>query len=163
MNEESVLVVASDHLTQLLQCPGSAWMSRDVVVDHPTAAMLNDHKHIQQTEGRGHGHEEIAGNNPLSEQAQESRPAQVASRPTSRTPGKILILVHGSGEAPESRASTTTRWRSFPRPMRDSHSRSDELVLVTQVEWAAGQAETSSSRTVSILLGASESTSRDLR
>lgn len=45
--------------------------------------------------------------------------------------------------------------------MRDSHSRSDESLLVTQVEWAADRAETSSSRTVSILLGASESTSPD--
>jgi hypothetical protein len=67
-------------------------MRRDVVVNQPTAAMLNDHKHIQQTKGRGHSHEEIAGNNSLSVQAQESRPAQISSRPTSRTPGKILEI-----------------------------------------------------------------------
>ena len=44
-------------------------MGRDVVVDQPTAAMLNDHKHIQQTKGRSYGHEEIAGNDSLSMQA----------------------------------------------------------------------------------------------
>jgi hypothetical protein len=92
-SEESVPVAVPDHLTQLLQCPGSARMSRDVVVDQSAAAMLNYHKHIQQTKGRGNGNEEIAGNEPLSVQAQESRPAQITSRPTSRTPGKILV--HG--------------------------------------------------------------------
>jgi hypothetical protein len=39
-------------------------MSRDVVVDQSAAAMLNYHKHIQQTKDRGNGNEEIAGNDP---------------------------------------------------------------------------------------------------
>jgi hypothetical protein len=73
-------------------------MSRDVVVDQSAAAMLNYHKHIQQTKGRGNGNEEIAGNDPMSVQAQESRPAQITSRPTSRTPGKILV--HGPWRHP---------------------------------------------------------------
>jgi hypothetical protein len=34
-------------------------MSRNVVVDQSAAAMLDNHKHIQQTEGRGNGNEEI--------------------------------------------------------------------------------------------------------
>jgi hypothetical protein len=38
-------------------------------MDQASAVMLNDHKHIQQTKGRRHGHEEIAGNNPLRVQA----------------------------------------------------------------------------------------------
>jgi len=36
-------------------------MGGDVEMDQAPAAALNDHKHIQQTKGRGHGNEEIAG------------------------------------------------------------------------------------------------------
>jgi hypothetical protein len=38
-------------------------MGGAVAIDQPPALVLNDHKHIQQTKGRGHGDEEIAGNN----------------------------------------------------------------------------------------------------
>jgi hypothetical protein len=50
------------------------------------------------TECRGNGDEEIAGNDPLGVQAQEGRPAQIASRPTSRTPGQVLA--HRPGRHP---------------------------------------------------------------
>jgi hypothetical protein len=38
-------------------------------MDQASAVMLYHHKHIQQTKGRGYGHEEIAGNDSLSVQA----------------------------------------------------------------------------------------------
>jgi hypothetical protein len=60
-------------------------------MNQATAVVLDHNKHIQQTKGRGYSNEEIAGNDSLSVQAQEGRPAQVTSRPTSRTPGKILV------------------------------------------------------------------------
>jgi hypothetical protein len=41
-------------------------MDGDVVVDQSTAAMLDYDEHIQQTKGRSHGHEEIAGDDPVS-------------------------------------------------------------------------------------------------
>jgi hypothetical protein len=44
-------------------------MGGDVKMNQASAAVFNDHKHIQQTKGRGHGHEEIAGNDSLSVQA----------------------------------------------------------------------------------------------
>jgi hypothetical protein len=34
-------------------------MGGDVAMDQAPAAVLNDHKHIQQTKGRGHGNEEM--------------------------------------------------------------------------------------------------------
>src|ERR1700724_3298591 len=55
-----------DGLAQLLERPGGTWMGGDVAMDQAPAAVLNDHKHIQQTNGRGHGNEEIAGNDPRS-------------------------------------------------------------------------------------------------
>jgi hypothetical protein len=41
MNQKSVWITVGDDFTQLLQCPGGAWMSRDVVVDQSPAAMLD--------------------------------------------------------------------------------------------------------------------------
>ena len=48
---------------------------------------------------RGHGDEEITGNDSLGMAAQESRPAQITSRPTSRMPGQILV--HRPGRHPD--------------------------------------------------------------
>jgi hypothetical protein len=56
-------------------------MGGDVAMDQAPTVVLNDHKHIQQTKGRGYGDEEIAGNDSLSVKAQEGRPAQITSRP----------------------------------------------------------------------------------
>ena len=98
VNQELVPSFVADHLTQLLQRPGSARMGGDVAVDQSTAAMLDYHKHIQHTKCRGDGAEEITGYDSLSVQAQESRPAQIASRPTSRTPGQVLA--HRPGRHP---------------------------------------------------------------
>jgi hypothetical protein len=49
----------------------------------------------------GDGDEEIAGNKSLGVHAQEGRPAQVASRPTSRMRGQVLA--HGSWRHPDSK------------------------------------------------------------
>src|SRR5450631_3161628 len=90
VNQEFVSVFAPDGLTQLLQRPGGTRMRRDVAMDKTTAAMLDHHEHVQQPKRRGDGDKEIAGNESLRAHAQEGRPAQVASRPTSREPGQIL-------------------------------------------------------------------------
>jgi hypothetical protein len=65
-------------------------MGGNVAVDQAPAVVLDYNKYIQQTKGRGYRDEEITGNDSLSVQAQEGRPAQITSRPTWRGPGKIL-------------------------------------------------------------------------
>jgi hypothetical protein len=50
-----------DDLGLLLESPSGTWMGGDVEMDQAPAAVYNDHKHLQQTKGRGHGNEEIAG------------------------------------------------------------------------------------------------------
>src|SRR5882757_6847974 len=70
-------------------------MGGDVTMNQAPALVLDHHKHVHQSEGRGYGDEEIAGDDPLSLQAQEGRPAPITSRSTSRTPSKILV--HGPG------------------------------------------------------------------
>ena len=67
--EVYVLLFESDRLAQLLQRPSGTWMGGDVAMDQAPAVVLDDDKHIQQTKGRGHRDEEIAGNDPLSVQA----------------------------------------------------------------------------------------------
>jgi hypothetical protein len=62
---------------------GSARVSRDVAVDQTTVAMLDHDKHIQLSECRGNGDEEIARNDSLGVQTKEGPPAQIASGPTS--------------------------------------------------------------------------------
>jgi hypothetical protein len=64
-----VLLFESDGLAQLLQRPSGTWMGGDVAMDQAPAVVLDHDKHIQQTKGRGHGDEEIVGNDPLSVQA----------------------------------------------------------------------------------------------
>jgi hypothetical protein len=44
-------------------------------MDQATAVVFDHNKHVQQTKGHGYGHEEITGNDSLSVQAQEGRPA----------------------------------------------------------------------------------------
>jgi hypothetical protein len=73
-------------------------MSRDIAVNQTTAAMLDHNKHIQQSECRGNGDEEIARNDSLGVQTQERRPAQIASGPTARTSGQVLV--HRPGRHP---------------------------------------------------------------
>jgi hypothetical protein len=99
-----------DGLAQLLERPGGAWMGGDIAMDQAPAAMLNCHKHIQQTKGRGDGHEEIAGNDPL---------RMVSARKLTSANHLSADLADGgadtcsrSVETPESRFSTATHWRS---------------------------------------------------
>jgi hypothetical protein len=69
-----VTVFEPDGLTQLLQRPGGTGMGSDVAMDQAPAVVFDHNKDVQQTKGRGYGHEEIAGNDSLSVQAQEGRP-----------------------------------------------------------------------------------------
>jgi hypothetical protein len=41
-------------------------MGRYAALEQSTTPMLDHHEHIQQSKGRGHDDEEIAGNDPLS-------------------------------------------------------------------------------------------------
>ena len=68
-----------------------------------TAAMLNHHENVQQAKRRGDSDEKIACYDPLGVQAQEGRPAQVASPSAPRTPRKILP--HGSRRNPNSQTA----------------------------------------------------------
>ena len=131
----------------------------DVAMDQATAAVFDHDKHVQQTKGRRHRHQEIAGNNPTGVQAQEGRSPQITPSDDVADAGEDTCARFA--ETPESRASAATDWRSVPPPTRDSYLPSDESVLATQGEWVAGRAGTSSSRIVSSLPGASESTSPD--
>ena len=101
VNQELVPIFVPDSLTQLLQRPGSARMSRDVAVDQATAAMLDYDKHIQQSECRGNGDEEIARNDSLGVQTKEARPSQIASGPTSRSSGQVLVHRPGRHSNPD--------------------------------------------------------------
>src|ERR1700676_297784 len=62
--------------------------------------MLNHHENVQQAKRRGDSDEKIARYDPLGVQAQEGRPAHVASPSAPRTPRKILP--HGSRRNPNS-------------------------------------------------------------
>jgi hypothetical protein len=53
VNQVFVSLFESDSLAQLLQRPSGTWMGGDVAMDQAPAAMLDDHKHVQQTKGRG--------------------------------------------------------------------------------------------------------------
>src|SRR5216684_2024155 len=90
-----VLVLQSSCLTQLLQRPGGTRMGGDIAMDQSAAAVLDHHKHVQESESGSDGDEEITGNDPLGVQAQERRPAHVPSRPTCRSFRQILA--HRSG------------------------------------------------------------------
>ena len=62
VNQELVPVFAPNRLTQLLQHPRGTRMRCDVAMDQTTVAMLDHHEHVQQSQRRGDGDEEIAGN-----------------------------------------------------------------------------------------------------
>ena len=81
--------------------PGSARMRCDVTMNEPATVILNDDKHIQKTKGCRHGDEEVAGNDSLSVQAQESRPTQIASGSTAWTPRHVFIYRSGRHPKPE--------------------------------------------------------------
>jgi hypothetical protein len=68
MKQVCVSLLESDGLAQLLQRPSGTRMGCDVAMDQSPAVVLDENKHIQQTKAGGNGHEEIAGNDPLSVQ-----------------------------------------------------------------------------------------------
>ena len=65
-------------------------MGGDVAMDQTSAAVLDHHEHVEQSERGRHDEQEIAGNDALGMQAQERRPPQVASRSAWRARGQIL-------------------------------------------------------------------------
>jgi hypothetical protein len=71
VNQELVPVFAPDRLTQLLQHPGGTRMRCDVAMDQTTVAMLDHHERVQQSQRRGDGDEEIAGNESLGVQTEK--------------------------------------------------------------------------------------------
>jgi hypothetical protein len=100
VNQEFVTVFAADHLTQLLQCPRGTRMGGDVAVDQSTVAMLDHHKHIQQTKCRCNGDGEVAGNDSLGVQAQKvDQRKSPLGRPRGRR-GRYLFTVRGDTRIP---------------------------------------------------------------
>src|SRR5260370_10873165 len=126
-------------LAQLLQRPCGAWRGGNVAMDQTSAAVLDHHAHVEQSERGRHDEREIAVNDALGMLAQERRPPQVAPRSAWRATGQILP--YGS-------------WRNLnSRPVRRAGR-----------EAAANrQAGTSGARTVSNRRGASGSSSRGAR
>src|SRR5881275_3622080 len=65
-------------------------MGGDVAMDQTSAAMLDNHEHVEQSERGRHDEQEIAGNDALGMQAQERRPPQGAPRSVWRATRQIL-------------------------------------------------------------------------
>ena len=61
-----VVVIQSNHFAQLLQRPGGGRMGGDVAEDQATAAMLDDHEHVQRAETGGNGEAKVTGKDSLS-------------------------------------------------------------------------------------------------
>jgi hypothetical protein len=59
-------------------------------MDQTAAAVFDHHEYVEQSERGGYDEQEIAGNDPPGMQAQECRPAQVASRSAWRTTGQVF-------------------------------------------------------------------------
>src|SRR2546425_3306400 len=57
---EPIWGFARDAGAELLHSPASGRTLRDVPVHKPTRANIEHDKHVEESEGRGHGHEEIA-------------------------------------------------------------------------------------------------------
>jgi hypothetical protein len=94
MKKVFIPILKCNCLTQLLQCPRRIGMSGDVAMDQAPAAVLNHDEHVQLAKRCRDGEKEITGNDPLSMQTQEGRPAQVTSRSAPR--GRRQILPHRS-------------------------------------------------------------------
>ena len=78
MEQVFIATLESDGISQLLQCPGSARMCGDVVRNETAAVVLDHDEHVQQSESRRDGYEEVAGNDSLGVQAQECGPTKAA-------------------------------------------------------------------------------------
>src|SRR5256885_11224108 len=65
-------------------------MGGDVAMDQTSAAVLDYHEHVEQSERGRHDEQEIAGNDALGMQAQERRPPQGAPRSVWRATREII-------------------------------------------------------------------------
>ena len=85
----------SNCLTQLLQRPGGTRMGGDIAMDQSAAAVLDHHKHVQESESRSDGDEEITRNDPLRVQARKvDQPMSRLGRRVGRF-GRYLLTVRG--------------------------------------------------------------------
>lgn len=75
-------------------------MCGDIEMNKAAAVVLDDYEYIQEAKPRGDGNEEVTGYESPRMQAQEGRPAQVASRPSSGTPRQVFP--HCPGRDPNS-------------------------------------------------------------
>src|SRR5487761_1515181 len=76
-------------------------MPGDIDVNKAAAVVLDDYKDVEEPKPRGDGNEEVTGNESPRVQAQERRPAQVASRPTSGMPRQVFPHRPGRASNPE--------------------------------------------------------------
>ena len=65
-------------------------MPGDIDVNKAAAVVLDGYKDVEEPKPRGDGNEEVTGNESPRVQAQERRPAQIASRPTSGMPRQVF-------------------------------------------------------------------------
>jgi hypothetical protein len=72
VNQVLVSLFEPNRLAQLVQCPSGSWVGCDIAMDQAPAMVLDYHEHIQQPELGGGGNKEVAGDDSLRMQAQES-------------------------------------------------------------------------------------------
>src|SRR5262249_35853985 len=75
MNEHAICMVSRDCFTELLGGPRRRGMRRDIDVQESAARMLNDQKHIEETECRGNRHAEVARDDAFGVIMDKRRPA----------------------------------------------------------------------------------------
>ena len=145
-------------LTQLLQRPGCTGVGSHIAMNQAPAAVLNHDEHIQQSKRCSHGGEEITGNDPLSVQAQKSRPSHVSSRPTHRSFRNVLA--YRSGRNLNIQLHEQLVGNAFLAPRRILVCHPTNQSLNPAMESMVGRAGTSAARITFIPLGASGSSSR---
>src|SRR5207253_5236513 len=65
VNQVAIAILESNRRTQLLQCPSRSRVYRNIEVEQPTRSMMDKHQDVEQSEGRGHRHEEVTSDDRL--------------------------------------------------------------------------------------------------
>ena len=81
LKQELVTIFESGGFAQFLQSPSGSRMCGHVVMNQAATTVLDYHEHVQRAEGGGDDDHEIASDDAVGVQGQESRPSQVSSWP----------------------------------------------------------------------------------
>jgi hypothetical protein len=93
-------------LAQLLLRLLSRRIRSHIHMSQSPCPVLDDHKHVQHAEGRGHRDEEVAGDDGLGVVLQERRPASVASRMPGACFGMYFLTVRAETRMSSLRSSS---------------------------------------------------------